>query len=260
MSDDLSQLDPWQRLQQWTSARIALGRAGGSMPTAALLDFRVDHALARDAISATLDITALQQGLHAAGFQSLVATSCASDRPSYLRRPDLGRMLDPASREALQRSDTAPGQRLSIVIADGLSALAPNTHAVALLSELRPRLTAWTLDTVVLATEARVALGDAIGEIRGAEAVLVLIGERPGLRSVDSLGAYLTYKPRAGRMDSERNCISNIRAEGLSYAAAAQRLASLLQQARLLGATGVALKEDSGAESSGTSLHAGPME
>jgi ethanolamine ammonia-lyase small subunit len=136
---------------------------------------------------------------------------------------------------------------LTVVIADGLSALAPMRHAIPLLEVLQKSLSGWVLDSIVLATQARVALADEIGHARGAEATIILIGERPGLNSVDSLGAYLTYQPQSGRTDAERNCVSNIRPEGLSYAHAAFKLLFLLNGARTLGLSGVALKDDSDA-------------
>ncbi|RZU38826.1 ethanolamine ammonia-lyase subunit EutC [Edaphobacter modestus] len=245
MSESPSRVEPWHSLTQWTSARIAMGRAGASMPTASVLEFNSDHALARDAIHTALDTFLLERRFAAAGFRTLSAWSRARDRSEYLRRPDLGRSLDPACVPALRADDDAQSATLTVVVADGLSALAPASHALPLLELLRDGLAQWTLDPVVIATQARVALGDEIGQLRRAEAVLVLIGERPGLKSPDSLGAYLTYLPRAGRMDSERNCVSNIRPAGLTYDQAVFRLLHLLTQARVLGATGVSLKDGS---------------
>jgi ethanolamine ammonia-lyase small subunit len=216
------------------------------MPTDAVLELNRDHALARDAIHTAMDMEFLECELAQSAFSTLRAWSCAQSRSEYLRRPDLGRSLHQACIEALRPKGPTKVGVLTVVVADGLSALAPASHATAMLERLRAGLTGWTLDPIVLATQARVALGDEIGEIRRAEAVLVLIGERPGLRSPDSLGAYLTYRPRRGRMDSERNCVSNIRPAGLSYSQASFRLLHLLSQARALGATGVSLKDDSG--------------
>ncbi|MBS1822144.1 MAG: ethanolamine ammonia-lyase subunit EutC [Acidobacteria bacterium] len=244
MSKALTRVDPWRGLTRWTTARIAMGCAGVSTPTSPLLAFNSDHALARDAIYAPLNVARLKGQFQDAGFETIAVTSRVKSRAEYLRRPDLGRSLAPDSAEVLARKQS-PSQVLTVVVADGLSALAPMTHALPLLELLRGGLADWVLDTIVLATEARVALGDEIGQIRGAEAVLVLIGERPGLKSPDSLGAYLTYRPRVGRMDSERNCVSNIRPEGLSYEQAAFRLVHLLDRARILGATGVTLKDNS---------------
>lgn len=248
MNKFLTRDDPWHGLTQWTSARIAIGRAGVSTPTTPLLAFNSDHALARDAIYTPLNMIRMHQLFQQAGFETLAVTSRVRNRSDYLRRPDLGRLLDPASAEALQRKEPPSPRMLTVVVADGLSALAPMTHALPLLESLHERLSDWALDPIILATETRVALGDEIGQIRGAEAVLVLIGERPGLKSPDSLGAYLTYHPRVGRMDSERNCVSNIRPKGLSYQQAAFRLVHLLHRARILGATGVTLKDESDQE------------
>lgn len=238
--------DLWTRLRRWTPARIGLGRAGASLPTQALLAFELDHARARDAVHAELDGEALARELRAAGFgDPSVVSSQARDRKEHLLRPDRGRKLTEASRRQLSER-AACGKRceLAIVIADGLSAVAPAQHALPLLTELRA-VSPLEHVAVAVANRARVALGDAIGEVLRAEAVLILIGERPGLSSPDSLGVYLTWAPRAGRTDAERNCISNIRPQGLAYHEAARRLAWLLREARRLQLTGVALKDDS---------------
>jgi ethanolamine ammonia-lyase small subunit len=245
MKHDLVTAEPWHALSQWTSARIAMGRAGASMPTQAVLEFGMDHARARDAIHTALDTDRLRLELEQAGFNTLPAWSRARDRSEYLRRPDLGSSLDSSCIEALTLNNPAPPGKLTVVVADGLSSLAPASHAVPVLRCLRDGLVDWQLDHIVLATQARVALADEIGQLRGAEATLILIGERPGLKSPDSLGAYLTYRPCVGRMDSQRNCISNIRPAGLSYDIAVFKLLHLLTQAKSLGATGVALKDDS---------------
>lgn len=245
MKNKLTKTEPWSRLTEWTSARIALGRAGVSTPTSSMLEFNSDHALARHAIYASMPVSRMEKQFADAGLATVSVASRIHDRSEYLRRPDLGRLLTSQSARALHRSEAASPQTLTIVVADGLSALAPAMHAPPLIAALREGLEDWALDAIVLATGARVALGDEIGALRGAEAVLVLIGERPGLKSPDSLGAYLTYRPRPGRMDSERNCISNIRPAGLSYRQAAFRLLYLLNQSRLLGASGVVLKDES---------------
>lgn len=245
MTDDLAANDPGGVLRQWTSARVAIGRAGASLPTSAHLEFTRDHALARDAVHLPLDADALADGLQSHGFRSIRVTSRAADRSEYLRRPDLGRRLHADSVAVLQ--DKGAARRLTVVVADGLSALAPARHAVPLLLTLRELLSDWDLDDVVIATQARVALADEVGALRGAEATLILIGERPGLKSPDSLGAYLTYGPRLGRTDAERNCVSNIRPEGLTYDVAAHRLAHLLRRARELTGSGTMLKDDSDA-------------
>ncbi|MFN9746369.1 MAG: ethanolamine ammonia-lyase subunit EutC [Betaproteobacteria bacterium] len=235
--------DPWAALRAHTLARIALGRTGASLPTAEWLRFAEAHALARDAVHTPLDVAALVAALRHHGVEPAVVASAAPDRATYLRRPDLGRRLDAASAAAL-----APGPGgLAVVLADGLSARATQSHALPLLLALRAHLEAAgeALGTVAVATQARVALGDEVGERVQAGAVLVLIGERPGLSSPDSLGAYLTWAPRRGRRDAERNCVSNIRPEGQPPAQAAARLAWLLGAARRLGATGVAIKDES---------------
>lgn len=229
------------RLAVMTPARVRLGRSGSAMPTAALLAFELDHARARDAVRAALETDGLSAAL---GRSFVTVRSRADDRASYLRRPDLGRMLRDEDAGKL----IAAGDTLAIVIADGLSAPAVHAHAASVAALLIERLADWRLAPVVVAQQARVAIGDAIGARLGVELIVVLIGERPGLSAPDSLGAYLTWQPRPGRLDSERNCVSNIRPpHGLSYAAAADTIARLLRAARARGLTGIALKD--GAES-----------
>jgi ethanolamine ammonia-lyase small subunit len=241
-----SPADPWTVLRQHTPARISLGRAGTSLPTAEVLRFAAAHAAARDAVHLPLDVPALLADLRAQGLDALCVASCAATRVDYLARPDRGRQLAPPSREALR--DAAPAS-LCIVVADGLSAVAAQRHAVpvvvALLAALRADGAADEGVRLVVATQARVALGDEIGECLGAPLVLVLLGERPGLSSPDSLGAYLTWAPQAGRADSERNCVSNIRPEGLAPVDAAARLAWLVRESRRRRVSGIALKDDS---------------
>jgi len=232
----------WLALRRYTDARIAIGRVGASLPTREVLNFDMAHARARDAVQIPLDTSALEGQLHEAGFATLHAHSRAADRSEYLRRPDLGRQLAPDCHEALRIHEPAD-RRLTVVVADGLSAFAAARHAVPLLMQLRERLTGWSLDAVIIATQARVALADEVGELRSSEALAILIGERPGLSSPDSLGIYMTYAPRRGRTDAERNCISNVRPGGLSYDEAAFRLHYLLEQARLRGQSGVAVKD-----------------
>lgn len=234
------------RLRQFTPARLGLGRVGGSLPTRALLDFEIAHARARDAVHNELDVDQLVEDLRNSGFgKSLLTASEARDRREYLLRPDRGRRLAVESRSHLTAAaaQMEPGG-LAIVVADGLSALAIMRHAVPLLREVRSSLPEQKL-TIVVAQFARVALGDEIGALLQASAVAVLIGERPGLSSPDSLGVYLTWAPRPGRADAERNCLSNIRPEGLGYAEAARRLTYLLGEASKLGRSGVDLKDDS---------------
>lgn len=235
--------DDWGALRAFTPARIALGRTGASQPTTAQLAFTLAHARARDAVHAPLDVEALQQALREAGFEPIPAHSRAADRGTYLRRPDFGRRLDDASLARLRAAAPSPAPDLVFVIADGLSAIAIERHALPLLRAARERLPGWRIGPVPVVRQARVALGDEAAEALGARAVALLVGERPGLSSPDSLGIYLTWSPRVGRTDAERNCISNVRPEGLSYERAAQTLARLLDGAKRLGGTGVALKD-----------------
>lgn len=240
-----TQENPWLRLRQWTPARIALGTHGGSQPTNAVLDFRLSHALARDAVHCAFDATALADAIRALGVECLELQSAVGDRATYLRRPDLGRILDETSRTALvslaaQNRDPFD---LAIVCSDGLSAVAAETQIVPLLESLLPRLGQWRLSPIAVVPFARVALMDDVGERLGARLALILLGERPGLGSADSLGAYFVHRPRMGRTDGERNCLSNIRAGGLSPAAAAGTLARLLEESRRLGLSGVGLKD-----------------
>ncbi|MFZ6873961.1 ethanolamine ammonia-lyase subunit EutC [Undibacterium sp. Di27W] len=237
--------NPWAALRQFTQARIALGRAGVSVPTGAQLAFQLAHARARDAVHQALDVSELAQALQQAGYESLHVNSAAHDRNSYLQRPDLGRRLNEASRQHLQQLSSPPAD-LAIVIADGLSAPAVAQNALPLLENLRARLAPdnWSLAPIVIATQARVAIGDETGALLNAKAVLVLIGERPGLSSPDSMGAYLSWSPQPGLTDAARNCISNIRPDGLSYEQAAYKLNYLLTEARKRGLTGVALKDE----------------
>ena len=235
---DPPHLDPLARLRALTHARIGLGRAGQGLPTAPMLDFQLAHARARDAVHAVLDAGELAARLT---LPSFVVHSAAADRATYLQNPDLGRRL---AEDAVVPPADGGAPDLSIVIGDGLSATAVSAHAAAVVDGVARRLGDWRIGPVCIAHQARVALGDAIGQRAGAGCVLVLIGERPGLSAADSLGAYLTWQPRIGRRDSERNCVSNIRAPG-GYApdAAADKLAWLLREARRLGLTGVALKD-----------------
>jgi len=237
--------DPWHHLRALTGARIALGRVGGSLPTRELLAFGVAHAQARDAVHQPLDATALEAALDELGVAHLRVHSAAAGRSEYLRRPDLGRRLDEEGRRRLAEAAPEPPPDLVLVLADGLSASAVQRHALPLLDALRPRLAGWSLAPIVIALQARVALGDEIGALLRARQVVMLIGERPGLSSPDSLGIYLTHQPRAGRVDAERNCISNVRPEGLSFEQAAARLAFLMRGAHALGRSGVDLKDDS---------------
>jgi ethanolamine ammonia-lyase small subunit len=236
--------DPWQDLRQHTAARLALGRAGASMPTEELLRFGLAHAQARDAVHVALDAEPLHAALVDRGMPALRVHSAATDRAQYLLRPDLGRRLDAGSAARLRQA-AAPCD-LAIVIADGLSSLAIHRNALPLIDAIREQIPAgWTLGPVVVAEQGRVALGDEVGELLGARMVAMLIGERPGLSSPDSLGIYLTSDPRLGRHDAERNCISNVRPEGLDIPTAARKLWWLATAAKALGTTGVALKDRS---------------
>ena len=247
MSGDGTHEDPWARLARLTPARIGLGRAGSGLPTREVLRFGLAHAQARDAVHTPLDGDAVTAEIAALGFETLAVASAAPDRATYLRRPDLGRALSEASRSALgARSNTSVD--LALVVADGLSARAVHEGAAGFLAAFRPHIAraGWRLAPVVVATQGRVALGDGIGAALKARAVVVIIGERPGLSSPDSLGLYLTFEPRVGRSDAERNCISNVRPAGLSHDIAAFKLDWLLTQAFALGLSGVNLKDGSG--------------
>lgn len=234
-------------LRELTPARVGLGRSGASLPTRALLEFTLAHARARDAVHAAFDAPALISGLDGLGLEAVNVSSRAHDRTDYLRRPDLGRKLDQAS-EHLLASHPAGPCRLAVVVGDGLSPTAVNAHAVALVRSLILRLAEERIeiDRAVVASGARVALGDEIGALLGARMVVVLIGERPGLSAPDSLGAYLTFAPKPGLTDAERNCVSNIHGAGLGYDEAAFKIAWLIREGLDREITGVALKDESG--------------
>lgn len=241
MSDSVTR-NPWDQLRGFTAARIALGRAGVSMPTAPQLAFQLAHAQARDAVHRDLDAAALAAALTGSlGLPCVCVHSAAPDRTTYLRRPDLGRRLSPDAALA-----SGGAYDIGFVIADGLSALAIERHAL-------PFLRSWidaapagvTVAPLVIAKQARVALGDEVAERLGIELVVVMIGERPGLSSPDSMGLYLTWQPRVGMTDERRNCISNVRPEGLGYDDAARKLHYLMAEARRRALSGVALKDDS---------------
>lgn len=238
--------DAWNMLREFTDARIALGRSGASLPTHEVLRFGLAHAQARDAVHQPFDSETLARQLQALGLQTLDAHSAAADRHIYLNRPDLGRMLSEESRSALTAA-RVPAHDLLLVVGDGLSSHAVHRQSVGLIKALLPYMETLgiSLAPVVLAHQSRVALGDDIGETLNSKAVAILIGERPGLSSPDSLGVYLTWRPERKRLESDRNCISNIRPEGLNYEAAAFKLAWLLEQAFLRRLTGVRLKDES---------------
>ena len=232
-------LDPFARFRAVTRARIGLGRAGDSLPIRAVLDFQLAHARARDAVHGHVDFTAMAERIGAKR-AVIRLRSRAADRPIYLARPDLGRRVEPAALAGIEAGDWD----VAFVIADGLSAAAVEAHAEIVLSACLRRLGDFKIAPVVLGEQARVAFGDEAGEALGARIVVVLIGERPGLSVPDSLGAYLTFGPKVGRRDSERNCLSNIHADGLAHEAAADKIVWLIREALRLGLTGVDLKED----------------
>jgi ethanolamine ammonia-lyase small subunit len=245
-----SQPDAWSRLRRHTPARVALGRAGGSLPTREVLAFAAAHAGARDAVHTPLDVERLCADIRATGLDVIVTASAAPDRATYLQRPDLGRRLSDESRELLAArvEGVRPTSDLALVVSDGLSAPAAQRHATPLLAELLPMLRAAGVacSPVVLVRHGRVAAQDEVGQALGARASLILLGERPGLGSPDSLGAYLVFAPRPGRTDADRNCVSNIRPGGLSFPAAAATLCYLLTEALRRRLSGVGLKDERG--------------
>jgi ethanolamine ammonia-lyase small subunit len=287
--DSLDKSGSHDRAARYTAARISLERTGVSITTRHALEFSVAHAQARDAVHASLGVTSLLAALRARGLAAVAVRSAASNRAEYLRRPDLGRTLAPACKRLLaanrdlpltlasvpsmpshpmgessigqandRRSRAQPATTLTLILADGLSALGTERHALAVLDALLPLFgiaglgapdpfKPWQFTPIVIAEQARVALGDEIGAALRADACIMLIGERPGLSSPDSLGAYLTWAPRPGRTDAERNCVSNIRTEGLDYATAAAKIAWYIKQGRCLGLTGVTLRESDAA-------------
>jgi len=239
--------DPWGFLRGFTDARIALGRAGGSLPTRALLEFQLAHAQARDAVQRDLDTDALCSRIEAEGWDALRLRSAAPDRRAFVQRPDLGRILHESSRCALETRRTG-GARCdaAFVLADGLSAIALERHAVPLLQQVLPRLDqrAWRIAPLCVVEHGRVAIADEIGALLEADISVILIGERPGLSSPDSLGIYLTWDPLPGRSNAQRNCISNVRPQGLDYALASHKLVHLMSAAKTQRRSGVDLKED----------------
>lgn len=232
-------------LRLHTNARIGLGRFGQGLPSQHALDYQRCHALARDAVHKQLDAESLARALDAT-----VLKSRAIDRAQYLQRPDLGRRLDPQDREALAKRN----YDVAIVVGDGLSAVAVERNVIAFLAELSPLIAGLSVAPMTIVLQARVAVGDEVAERLGARIALMLLGERPGLSSPDSLGAYLTFAPCVGRRDDERNCVSNIRPEGLPPLAAAKTIAWLIRQAMSLKATGITLKDESDLK------HAMPLE
>jgi ethanolamine ammonia-lyase small subunit len=244
MRPGLIQEDAWAALRSFTDARIALGRAGTALPLEEVLKFKLAHAHARDAVYSSLDTEGLLRDLAPFGLPAYVLHSMAGDRHTYLQRPDLGRSLDAPSVEQLREAVTMPAD-LCIVIADGLSATAVNRHALSLLEQLVPSLRSagLTLAPFTLLQQGRVAAGDTIGSLLRARLSVLLIGERPGLSAADSMGAYLTFRPLPGLTDDSRNCISNIRPEGLNFTNACIKLIHLIREALRLGLSGVFLKD-----------------
>jgi ethanolamine ammonia-lyase small subunit len=240
--------NPLLELRRLTPARIALGRTGTSMPTSAQLDFQYAHAQARDAVHLPFDSAGLSAQLAERGRASLLLHSAATDRNSYLQRPDLGRKLSDESAQALRDYALShpDGVDLAIVVADGLSALAVHRHTLPFLARMEDQIVndGWSVSPVILVEQGRVAVADEIGELLGAKMVVILIGERPGLSSPDSLGLYFTYNPKVGLTDAYRNCISNVRLEGLSYGMAAHRLLYLMREACRRQLSGVNLKDE----------------
>jgi ethanolamine ammonia-lyase small subunit len=251
--------DPWEKLRQFTDARIGLGRVGTSIPTAELLRFQLSHAQAIDAVHVPLDIDSLETEFSQSEWIApLLPTfrlhSGVANRMEYLQRPDFGRKLDEASLYQLQQFTLNRGDQprydLAIVIADGLSSYAIAHHATLFIEALLEHLTSdpskkWNIAPISIVEQARVAVGDDVGEALNAQEVLLLVGERPGLSSPDSMGLYLTWAPKRGTEDSLRNCISNVRPKGLNYSAAAHKCFYLLSESHRIQLTGVGLKDRS---------------
>jgi ethanolamine ammonia-lyase small subunit len=243
---------PSPPLHSYTPARVQLQRTGHSLTTAETLRLQLAHAQARDAVHATVDVLALIHGLQQRKLPNLVVTSAAPNRAEYLRNPALGRTLSSYSETALKALATEAGEPgivydLVFVIADGLSAVAVDRHALPLLDAVLGSLDAWSIAPICVVEQARVAIADPIGEILGAKTSVILIGERPGLSSPDSLGVYVTWDPRTGCSDANRNCISNIRPQGLGYGEAATLLHFYLTESRRLQQTGTLLKPSAAA-------------
>jgi ethanolamine ammonia-lyase small subunit len=247
MAGKIGRPDPWRALTRFTQARIGLGRAGGSVPTQPLLEFQLAHARARDAVHRPFDAATVEQQVNSAGIETLRLHSAAPDRAAYIQRPDLGRILSDTSKAALEARDrTQTAYDAVFVLADGLSALAVERHAAPVLGLIMRRLldAQWHLAPVCIVEQGRVAVADEIGAVLGAQMSVILIGERPGLTSPDSLGIYLTWDPLPGRTNAQRNCISNVRPEGLPYEHAVHKLFHLMTAARQRRLSGVELKDE----------------
>ena len=241
MSDDLP--GPWDALRRLTAARIGLKRSGASLATAPLLEFQLAHARARDAVHEALDEDALERDLTPLGLPVLTIASQAKDRPQFLMRPDLGRQLPSEAEHTLGVKKGT--YDIAFVISDGLSASAAQKHAAPLLAEIIPALKDWRIAPLVIVRLGRVGAGDAVAAALNATSVVVLLGERPGLTAPDSLGAYLTWKPRPDTTEADRNCVSSIRPEGVRYSDAARTIVHLLRAMRAGGVSGIGLKDDS---------------
>lgn len=238
----------WEQLKQFTDARIALGRVGGSLPTKPSLEFQLSHAQAKDAVLKVLDVQALEEQLAKLNTDILHISSCAEDKDTYLKRPDLGRVLSDSSRTLLQQYQLQHQTEYDVVIVagDGLSARAIEDNAAHFIAELHQSCIneAWSVAPLVIATGSRVALGDEVAQILNAKMLVMLIGERPGLSSPDSMGIYYTWNAYRGCHDAMRNCISNVRPAGLSEQIAIQRLMALMRKSRQLQLSGVKLKDE----------------
>lgn len=234
-------IDPWTEIRRYTDARIALGHAGSGLPTAAHLTFQAAHAKARDAVHTPLDVAALRADFDERGWPSMAVRSAAADRMTYLTRPDLGRRLSEDSIRELSQPTLAPD--VALVVADGLSSTAVAANAAHFVAELKARLTAAgkTVSPLIVAVQGRVALADHVGEILQAKVAVIALGERPGLSAADSLGIYITWNPSRERIESERNCISNVRTGGMAPQAAAAQAADLIEAMFHHGISGVAL-------------------
>lgn len=243
---EINKADQWQFLQNYTPARIARGRVGHSLPTAELLKFQADHAQARDAVYSELKVLDLFQALLSTfNLEVLRLQSEVKSRSQYLQRPDLGRTINQASRKILLEEDASESD-ICFVIADGLSATAVNEHAFPFLNHLIPKLQTenWEIAPICIVEQGRVAIADEIGFLLKASIVIILIGERPGLTSPDSVGAYITYQPQLGLTDESRNCVSNIRPEGLNYELASEKIFYLLNEIKVKKISGVQLKDE----------------
>lgn len=251
--------NPWTRLRRYTPARIALGRTGTSLPTKPHLEFQLAHARARNAVHHELDIAKLESELAGRSLDTRILHSAAESRPEYLQRPDKGRRLDEPSRQALiELAGRNEEYDAVFVIGDGLSSFAIEENAIPFLDTILPPLKelGWRIAPMIVVKEARVAVGDEVGELLNTAIVVVLIGERPGLSSPDSMGVYMTFNPKIGVTDEARNCISNVRRDGLSYELSAHKLLYLMTEARKRGLSGVGLKDE--ADSAPTPLATKP--